>query len=70
MYLQIMIIVCVGIFMYRVALYEKRSGWIWGVAGAICALLVHQYFDAGVISLILSFLLAYIVMFAANLLEK
>lgn len=70
MYLGLLLTICAGVLMSRIADYEKRNGWIWGLVGALCMLAVLQFMAPSLWSLLLGFGAAFGALFAANLLRK
>lgn len=56
--------------MFRVAEFEKRSGWIWGGVGALWMFGVTRVLEPGLLALLAGFGGAFATMFLANLLRK
>lgn len=64
---DLFVVVCVAVFMDRLAIFERASTWAWTPAGALCALLVLQWLGLRFGSVVLCFVSAYLCFFAFKL---
>ncbi len=67
MYIGIFLIICAAVFMYRVAQYEKRRGWLWGSLTAIIIVLLSQVILSTYLPAVAGVILAYMLMMVANI---
>ncbi len=67
MYIGIFLIICAAVFMYRVAQYEQRRGWLWGSVTALIIVLLSQVILSTYLPALLGAILAYMLMMAANI---
>ena len=70
MYFQLFILIGLSVFMYRVAEFEKRRGWLWGGITAAWCLFMGQYFAPGFVYLLICLFCSYGTMVVANIIKK
>lgn len=70
MYFQLFMIICVAVFMWRVAEFERRSTVIWASVGVAWCIVLGQLIDYGVFHFFISLLAAYFTMALVKAMEK
>lgn len=69
-YSILLIIICSSIFMYRVAEFDKKNGWIWGFGATSISAVYAQWISSAIGLLILTIITSLILMTIANSFKK
>ena len=67
MYIGVFLIICASVFMYRVAEYEKRRGWLWASLTAVTTVLLYQVMLSTYVPPIAAVIASFILMTLANI---
>ncbi len=66
MYVQVLLIACVAVFMYRIAEHEKRRGWLWAGLSVLCVFALYQAMASLLIPPIGGLVIVFVLMTLAN----
>ena len=62
MYFKLFLIICACTFMYRVAEYERKKGWLWGLFTCMLCVVLLQLTSSDVLMFLGAVLTSYFTM--------
>ncbi len=69
-YMALFLMICAASLMGKIAEYEKRRGWLWGLITVGLAVLLSSLIASKIVFFLATVLTAYCSMFVLKILEK